>query len=140
MAAALFAGIAVGVGAWTFLYAQGWSYLTDDPAACANCHIMHPQYDGWLKASHRNVATCNDCHTPDPLLRKYLSKASNGFWHSYGFTTGDFHEPIRIKAHNREVTEGQCRACHSAIVHAMDAPAQPEPAACLSCHRGVGHF
>ena len=52
-------GVAVGIGVYTFAYAKGWSYLTDDPAACANCHVMREQYDGWLKSSHRAVATCN---------------------------------------------------------------------------------
>jgi nitrate/TMAO reductase-like tetraheme cytochrome c subunit len=33
-------GLVVGVGAYTFIYAKGGSYLTDNPAACANCHIM----------------------------------------------------------------------------------------------------
>ena len=33
-------GIAVGIGVYTFAYAKGWSYFTDDPAACANCHVM----------------------------------------------------------------------------------------------------
>jgi hypothetical protein len=29
---------------YTFVYAKGYSYLTNDPGACANCHIMadHP--------------------------------------------------------------------------------------------------
>ena len=57
-------GIAAGVGAYTFAYAKGWSYLTDNAAACANCHVMQEQYDGWLKSSHRSAAVCNDCpHT-----------------------------------------------------------------------------
>src|SRR6266496_2799860 len=81
-------GIAVGIGAYTFAYAKGWSYLTDDPAACANCHVMREQYDGWLKSSHRAVATCNDCHTPANFIGKYATKASNGFWHSFFFTMG----------------------------------------------------
>ena len=44
-------GLAVGICAYTFAYAQGWSYLTDNAAACANCHVMREQYDGWLKSS-----------------------------------------------------------------------------------------
>jgi cytochrome c nitrite reductase small subunit len=44
-------GLAVGVGGYTFVYARGGSYLTDDPAACANCHVMREQYDGWIKSS-----------------------------------------------------------------------------------------
>ena len=44
------------LGVYTFAYARGWSYLTDNPAACANCHVMREQFDGWLKSSHRAVA------------------------------------------------------------------------------------
>lgn len=33
-------GLAVGVGAYTFVYARGYSYLTDNAEACVNCHIM----------------------------------------------------------------------------------------------------
>src|SRR5688572_23773077 len=38
-AAAIAIGAAAGVGGFTFVYAEGASYLTDDPAACANCHV-----------------------------------------------------------------------------------------------------
>ena len=58
------AGLAVGIGGYTFVYARGASYLTNDPAACANCHIMREQYDGWTAGSHRAAAACNYCHTP----------------------------------------------------------------------------
>jgi cytochrome c nitrite reductase small subunit len=72
-------GFAVGVTGYTFVYAKGYSYLTNNPQSCANCHIMQEQFDGWTKSSHRAVATCNDCHTPDGLVGKYMTKASNGF-------------------------------------------------------------
>jgi cytochrome c nitrite reductase small subunit len=134
-------GVAVGVGAYTFLYAKGGSYLTNNPAACANCHIMSEQYSGWLKGSHRSIAGCNDCHTPPGLISKYITKASNGFWHSYGFTTGRFHEPIQIKSHNREITEKACRKCHAEIVEAMVGIYQsPESVECIRCHASVGHM
>ena len=58
-------GLIAGLGMYTFIYAKGASYLTNNPAACANCHIMQEHYDGWVKASHRSVAGCNDCHTPE---------------------------------------------------------------------------
>jgi len=38
-------GVLLGIGGTTFNYAEGLSYLSTDPAACANCHIMQPQYD-----------------------------------------------------------------------------------------------
>ena len=68
-------GVLAGVGAYTFVYARGYAYLQNDPRACANCHVMQEQYDGWLHSSHRNVATCNDCHTPHDFLGKYMTKA-----------------------------------------------------------------
>jgi nitrate/TMAO reductase-like tetraheme cytochrome c subunit len=49
-------GLGFGVASYTFVYAKGWSYLTNDPAACANCHVMQDHYDAWLRWSHRSVA------------------------------------------------------------------------------------
>ena len=40
--AATLLGVAVGLCAYTFVYAKGYSYLTNNPAACANCHVMIP--------------------------------------------------------------------------------------------------
>ena len=37
-AAAVAVGILAGIGVVTFVYAEGTSYLSTDPAACANCH------------------------------------------------------------------------------------------------------
>ena len=134
-------GLAAGIGAFTFVYARGASYLTDDPGACANCHIMREQYYGWITSSHRAVAGCNDCHTPHALVPKYATKALNGFWHSFAFTTGRFHEPIRITARNRAITEAACRSCHAPIVRAIDAAPRPDgELACITCHNSVGHL
>jgi cytochrome c nitrite reductase small subunit len=135
-------GLAVGIGAYTFIYAKGASYLTDNPQACANCHVMNEQYSGWIKSPHRNAATCNDCHTPSGFFAKYATKASNGFWHSFYFTTGGFHEPIQIRGHNRQVTEGACRKCHTGVTSAIDAHQTrgAEAISCLRCHRNVGHM
>ncbi|MGH7495784.1 MAG: cytochrome c nitrite reductase small subunit [bacterium] len=134
-------GLAMGIGIYTFIYAQGYSYLTDDPAACANCHVMQEQYQGWRKSSHRAVAVCNDCHTPPGFLGKYATKATNGFWHSFAFTSGRFHEPIAIKRHNREVTEQACRKCHQDIVEAIDTQhREGRQLDCLRCHGAVGHM
>ena len=130
-----------GVAAHTFLYADGHSYLFDDPASCANCHVMRDHFDAWVKSSHHAIATCNDCHTPHGSpVAKLWTKALNGFNHSRAFTTGDFAEPIRMTARNRAVTEGACRACHVEIVQAIDhAPREGRALDCIRCHSGVGH-
>jgi cytochrome c nitrite reductase small subunit len=140
IAFAIVIGLVLGIGGYTFLYAKGASYLTNDPAACANCHIMHEQYDGWSKSSHKAAAACNDCHTPPAFVAKYVTKAANGFWHSFAFTTGWFHEPIQITSRNREVTELACRVCHQVIADAIEGPHQEGATlACIRCHNTVGH-
>ncbi len=145
--AALLVGVAAGVGFFTFGYAKGASYLTNDPAACANCHVMNEHYVAWMKSSHRSVATCNDCHTPHNLIGKYTTKALNGFWHSFYFTTGQYPDPLRITPRNHRVTEQACRYCHSEIVSAIDpdphstgSSGPGEPASCVRCHAYVGHW
>ena len=137
----LVVGGGVGLGMYTFVYAGGHAYLSSDPKVCVNCHVMREQYDGWEKSSHHAVAVCNDCHTPKGLVGKYATKASNGFWHSFAFTSGRFPEPLRIKPHNREITEDQCRRCHADIVAAIEGPhAGGERLSCVRCHAGVGHW
>jgi cytochrome c nitrite reductase small subunit len=143
IALAVSMGTAAGLGVYTFVYARGASYLTNDPRACMNCHVMTAHYDGWVKSSHRAVASCNDCHTPPGLVPKYVTKASNGFWHSFAFTSGRFPDPIRITPRNRAVTEKACRSCHADTVVAMDGP-KPHGArdsvSCVRCHKSVGHL
>jgi len=138
---AVVVGVGLGLGGYTFVYAKGYSYLTNDPAACANCHIMREQFDGWTRSSHRAVAVCNDCHTPHSLVPKYVTKGRNGFWHSFYFTTGRFPEPIRITPRNLQVTESSCRTCHAELTQAIDAsPHGDRQLSCVQCHRSVGHL
>src|SRR5436305_576548 len=101
ISAALLLGIALGLGAYTFIYAKGYSYLTNDPAACTNCHVMQTQYDGWMKSSHHSVATCNDCHTPHNIIGKYAVKANDGFWHSLNFKTEHYLDEFDIYIYTR---------------------------------------
>ena len=141
LAASVAVGLVAGVGGFTFVYADGASYLTNDPAACRNCHVMQSQYDGWRKSSHHAAAVCNDCHVPSDFFGKYLAKALNGYHHSSAFTLGDYPDPIRIKQRNREVTEAQCRACHGELAALIEGPRGAEhPIDCLRCHGSVGHL
>ncbi len=110
-------GAALGLGIYTFVYAKGCSYLTNDPQACANCHVMHEQYDGWLKSSHRAVAICNDCHTPHDFVGKYCDQGrTTASGTRSPSPPASFHEPIRISSASRQVTEARCRRCHGQSV------------------------
>lgn len=137
----LLLGTAAGVGAYTFVYAEGASYLSTDPRACVNCHVMQPQYDAWQKASHHTVAGCVDCHLPAEGLAKYVAKAKNGWNHSKAFTLQDFPEPIQITPGNAEILQENCLRCHGDLVHDLVAGATTDARAiqCVHCHRTVGH-
>lgn len=140
---AVLVGLTAGIGAYTFVYARGYSYITNDPAACANCHIMRDHFDAWTRASHHSVAVCNDCHTPPGLVPKYLTKAQNGFWHSFYFTTGRFPDPLRITPRNHEVTEQACRTCHVELTESIDLAHTDSGrggVSCTKCHNDVGHI
>jgi cytochrome c nitrite reductase small subunit len=141
-AACVSVGVLAGVGLYTFQYAKGLSYLSDDPAACVNCHIMRDQYDSWVRSSHHAVAGCNDCHVPHGFPQKYLVKMDNGWSHSKKFTLQSFQEPIRIRPRNLAVLQRNCLHCHSALVHdiAGHRDLARGEVRCTSCHRSVGHM
>lgn len=128
-------GIFVGVSSYTFYYAKGYSYFSNNPEACANCHVMNEQFNSWGVSTHRMV-TCNECHIPDNPITKYLVKGENGFRHSYVFT---FQNPqvIRIIESGKKVVQKNCIKCHSQIISAIHF--DDESKFCFDCHKGAGH-
>lgn len=138
---ALALGLAVGVAAFGFRYAEGLSYLQTDPKACANCHIMQGQYDSWQKSSHHTSAVCVDCHLPHSFVAKYLAKAENGWRHGKLFTTGGFVEPIVVQPAGIRILLDNCTRCHSRLTDEMrdHGGGATEVSDCLHCHSMVGH-
>ena len=135
-------GVMFGCGVYTFRYAKGLSYLSNDPKACMNCHVMTEQYNSWVKSSHHAAASCNDCHIPHTFPMKYVAKGLNGWNHSKAFTLQDFPEPIRITHRNLVNLQKNCVECHSTFVSEIGAhdKALKGEARCTDCHRSVGHM
>jgi cytochrome c nitrite reductase small subunit len=135
------AGMLLGSTLFVLNYAEGLAYLSNDPEACTNCHIMQPQFDGWQRGPHAAVAVCNDCHTPHDIIGKYVTKARNGWNHSVAFTLQTFEEPIRIKSFNSAILEENCRECHEELVNQITGHfgAEDQELDCVRCHRDVGH-
>ena len=128
----LLVGLMLGVGAYTFHFAEGLSYFSNDPNACANCHIMRDYLDSWQKSSHHARAVCNDCHAPHSLLGKLWTKTDNGWNHSVKFTLQNFREPLRIRPVNARRLQENCVRCHAELVSEIQG-------SCTQCHAGVGH-
>jgi len=135
-------GIMLGLGYFTWSYAEGGSYFSNDPRACANCHVMREYLDSWRKSSHKQVAVCNDCHTPHEFVPKYLAKAENGARHSWKFTFQTYPERLQITPSNLDNLQANCLECHALFVDEISRRTQhglsPEQT-CMHCHADVGH-
>lgn len=140
-------GVLTGIILLIFHISNATSYMSDDPEACINCHVMIPQYANWQRSSHFLHATCNDCHVPqDNILRKYYFKASDGARHSTMFTFRLEPQVIQIKKEGINVVQENCVRCHTNTVHktslfnieAVDSQDEREKL-CWNCHREVPH-
>jgi cytochrome c nitrite reductase small subunit len=140
-------GAGVGLLALVFHVSRASSYLSDDPETCVNCHVMAPQYATWFRSSHREVASCNDCHVPhDNPARHYAFKASDGTRHAFMFTFRLEPQVIRIHSAGQRVVQENCVRCHDGILHAttlMDVRGDDvravEGLRCWACHRDTPH-
>lgn len=139
-------GLIIGHGLYTFIYAKGFSYMSNDPAACKNCHVMNQVYESWERGGHQHVATCNDCHVPHNFIEKWIFKAQNGLSHGYAFTKGNVPVSFTAVPKGKKIIQQNCISCHgeyaATSVHAKQAggsDTQNEALSCVSCHRQVGH-
>ncbi|HVO73090.1 MAG TPA: cytochrome c nitrite reductase small subunit [Ignavibacteriaceae bacterium] len=97
---------------------NAFSYLSDDPRACINCHVMTTEYASWQRSSHARVATCNDCHVPHSNpLSKYAFKANDGLRHAFMFTFRLEPQVIQIKEAGADVVQLNCMRCHENQLH-----------------------
>jgi cytochrome c nitrite reductase small subunit len=140
-------GMLIGLGILTLYVGNATSYLSDDPRACMNCHVMAPQYATWERSSHARVTVCNDCHVPqDNLFNKFLFKAMDGTRHSYMFTFRLEPQVIRIHAAGTAVVQENCIRCHSHLnqnvqerLVTLDLRIHGGGKLCWECHRETPH-
>lgn len=143
----LLAGCFVGLGVYTLYVSNAFSYLSDDPKACVNCHLMAPEYATWQHSSHREVAHCNDCHVPhDNVVSKYMFKAKDGLYHAAMFTLRAEPQVIQIREASSDVVQANCQRCHTHLNEdvgtlGMDLQKKEhgEGKLCWDCHREVPH-
>lgn len=125
------------------------SYLSKDPLACINCHVMNTQYATWQHSSHRRVASCVECHLPtESIVDKYMAKARDGWNHSVAFTMNTFGQNIQISEDGANRVQANCLSCHAKLTETLvsnrdryhdynGTPATDRK--CWECHREVPH-
>ena len=140
-------GCLIGLMIFLFYISRAYSYLSDDPKSCVNCHIMAPEYSTWFHSSHGRVTNCNDCHVPhDNVARKYYFKAMDGMRHASMFALKMEPQVIRIKKPGEMVVQENCIRCHGNLNNVVSTGKVTAEMAhadngklCWECHRDVPH-
>lgn len=143
----IISGLLAGLLIYVFYISRAYSYMSDNPSTCVNCHIMAPQYATWNHSSHRERASCNDCHVPhNNVVNKYYFKAKDGLRHATMFTLRKEPQVIFIKEEGKHVVQDNCLRCHAELL--SDAKLKNYTSAyqhqrserpCWECHREVPH-
>ncbi len=135
-----FAGLAIMVaGPWEgggSGFQSGAVAALDDPALCATCHVMGPQFSSYIRSTHAGVATCNDCHVSHGVFAGPVSKVKAGVKHVTALLAGHIPDPIRVSAESRRLIQENCVRCHEPLVRDTAKGGGPD---CLFCHRYVAH-
>ncbi len=139
----------IGLSVYVVHESKMLSYLSSDPKVCINCHTMNTHYATWQHSSHRNWATCVDCHLPrDSFVDKMLAKARDGFNHSLAMTLGNYGSNLRTSADAAKRIQANCISCHDEAVSQMLANSELYETTehrlamgrpCWDCHRHLPH-
>lgn len=139
---------AIGLAVFVGHEAKVLTYLSGDPKVCINCHAMNTHYATWQHSSHRDTATCADCHLPkDSFIGKMIAKTRDGYNHSLAMTLGSYGNNLRITGNAAKRIQANCVSCHQEIVSQMLVNSEPyhkesgipmgRP--CWECHRDLPH-
>ena len=140
-------GLLTGILLLVFHASEAHSYLSDQPETCINCHVMYPHYASWAKSSHRETATCQECHVPqDNFIRQYYVKGTDGLRHAWVFTMRNEPHVLQIEQRGIGVVQENCIRCHQDLVEMTRLVEftgrnhrQGERTRCWDCHREVPH-
>ena len=141
-------GVIVGGGIFFLYMLRAHTYLTDDPAACVNCHIMGPYYATWFHGAHARNATCNDCHVPhENAFKKWAFKGMDGMRHVSVFLVRGEEQVLQANDKSAEVIMNNCIRCHTQLNTEFVSTGRidfmmskvGEGKACWDCHRDVSH-
>lgn len=145
--AATLYGLIIGGVIFIIYISNAASYLSDNPKTCVNCHVMSPQYATWFHSSHREIATCNDCHVPhNNVINKYFFKAKDGMRHATIFTLRIEPQVIKIHEAGQKVVQNNCLRCHSNLLEDSKLAIATQAyhnyrikRPCWDCHRETPH-
>jgi cytochrome c nitrite reductase small subunit len=141
--------LVIGMFAYLVNESKMLSYLSSNPKACINCHTMNTHYATWQHSSHREAATCVDCHLPrDSFVKKMIAKSRDGFNHSMAMTLDNYGYNLRVTTNAARRIQDNCIFCHGEVVSQMLENSKQYRVVdnkvqmgrqCWDCHREVPH-
>lgn len=146
--AIIITGAFVGLFIYTFFTSRAYSYLSDNPRTCVNCHLMSPYYATWSHSSHSRNTTCVDCHVPhNNIFNKYYFKAKDGLRHSAVFTIRGEQTALQAIPASSQVIMNNCIRCHTQLNQEFVKTGHMDwketkannGHACWDCHRETAH-
>jgi cytochrome c nitrite reductase small subunit len=130
-------GVALGMAVLIVRISNATSYLSDEPEACINCHVMTNAYATWQRGSHARVAKCNDCHLPQVgSVTQYSFKAQDGARHSFAFTLRLEPEVLHLNTKAVPVVQANCLRCHENQFFMIRLATSSERP-CWDCHQNM---
>lgn len=140
---------AIGLLAYVVNAGNMISYLSEDPKVCINCHVMTSHYATWQHSSHRENATCVECHLPqDSFTNKMIAKSLDGTKDFLAMTFGTYENSIKISDDVAKRIQANCISCHQELVSQMiensksykkNGGSLQVDRNCWDCHRKTPH-
>lgn len=134
LAALLIVGLGLLVGPW-LLKAPPVAKAMDQPL-CAQCHQMTDIVKGFSRSAHRDVESCNGCHTEPGVYKGAFSKARSGLKHVFAYLFEDVPPTIRLAESSKNTVNRNCIRCHGDLVPDNY---EAKDRFCFDCHRFTPH-
>ena len=134
-------GAALGIGLFTVAYAKALSYVSDEPEACVNCHIMREQYEGWLRGPAPRGRHLQRLPRAARLLRQVALEGAERLPSQHGVHAPELPRADPDHAAQRRGARGELPALPRRVrggAHAARATGARRRG-CARCHAGVGH-
>lgn len=114
------------------------AHATDGPDFCGSCHVMESEVDSYLHASHREVASCGDCHIPHDIITGSYYKAYTGVKDAAFVMMGKT-EHVEAGDLAKQIIQNNCLSCHSDLMSMVGDTKDEYGRYCFDCHTTVRH-
>lgn len=128
----------IGIVAFVMFGPPRYAETINRPAFCRSCHVMEPQYQSYVRGTHRNVVeSCNDCHLPNnSFVRHWVADAFVGTRDLVKWNLNLVPAYVEAKPRSQRWIQENCVRCHGELNSHIELA---EGVSCWDCHRETQH-